>query len=154
ANVGTYTIWAGELGARVIAVEPAPDTFALLEENVMLNGYQAELISAAAGARTGTARFTSGRDCVNRLDANGDTTVELTTVDRLLHGRQAAGMKIDVEGNEIDVLRGAAHALAAGRIGLIQIEWNRASEAAEGSDRAPVADLLARYGYRLYRANP
>ena len=40
ANVGSYTIWAGELGADVIALEPAPDTYALLLENIDLNGYR------------------------------------------------------------------------------------------------------------------
>jgi hypothetical protein len=46
-------------------------------------------------------------------------------------------MKIDVEGFEIDVLRGAARALADHRIGLIQIEWNQASTFAVGTDRRP-----------------
>ena len=49
ANVGTYTIWAAECGAEVIALEPAADTFGLLLENVALNGYQVEAIQAAAG---------------------------------------------------------------------------------------------------------
>jgi hypothetical protein len=60
-------------------------------------------------------------------------------------------MKVDVEGFEIDVLRGAAQALAQRRIGLIQVEWNQASRFAVGTDRRPVAELLAGYGYRLYR---
>ena len=37
------------------------------------------------------------------------------------------------------------------RIGLIQIEWNQMSAFALGTDRRPVAELLAGYGYRLYR---
>jgi hypothetical protein len=32
SNVGNYAIWGAELGADVIALEPAMDTFALLEE--------------------------------------------------------------------------------------------------------------------------
>ena len=62
ANIGTYTIWAGELGAEVIALEPARDTFALLVENVALNGYPVKPIEAAAGSVCEIARFTSGRD--------------------------------------------------------------------------------------------
>jgi hypothetical protein len=61
------------------------------------------------------------------------------------------GMKVDVEGFEIDVLRGAARALAEHRIGLIQIEWNQASTFAVGTDRRPIAELLADHGYRLFR---
>ena len=48
ANAGSYTIWAAELGADVIALEPAADTFALLLENIALNGYRVETIQAAA----------------------------------------------------------------------------------------------------------
>ena len=62
ANIGSYAIWAGEMGAEVIALEPADDTFALLVENVTLNGYPIMAIQAAAGATCGTARFTTGRD--------------------------------------------------------------------------------------------
>ena len=49
------------------------------------------------------------------------------------------------------MLRGAARALAERRIGLIQLEWNEASWSAAGTDRRPVAELLAGHGYRLYR---
>src|ERR1051326_704963 len=56
ANIGSYSIWAAERGAEVIAIEPAEDTFALLVENAALNGYQVRTIRAAAGASCGTAR--------------------------------------------------------------------------------------------------
>ena len=65
--MGTYTIWAAECGAEVIALEPAADTFDLLLENVALNGYEVAAIQAAAGDSCGTARFTAGLDTVNRL---------------------------------------------------------------------------------------
>jgi hypothetical protein len=48
ANIRSYTIWAAELGAEVLALEPAEDTFALLEENIGLNGYEIDAIPAAA----------------------------------------------------------------------------------------------------------
>lgn len=151
ANVGTYTIWAAELGAEVIALEPATDTFRLLQENIVLNGYQVTAVRAAAGDHCGTVRFTAGLDAGNRVAPHGPEVAELITVDSLMGNRRAAGMKIDVEGFEIDVLRGAANALAEHRIGLIQIEWNEMSVSAVGADRRPVAELLASYGYRLYR---
>jgi FkbM family methyltransferase len=151
ANVGAYTIWAAELGAEVIALEPAPDTFRLLQENIALNGYPVTAVRAAAGDHCGTARFTAGLDAGNRVAPDGPAVTELVTVDSLLGDRRATGMKIDVEGFEIDVLRGAARALAEHRIGLIQIEWNEMSLFTVGADRGPVAELLAGYGYRLYR---
>ncbi len=151
ANVGSYTIWAGDVGAEVIALEPAQDTFALLVENAALNGYTIHAIQAAAGASAGTARFTSGRDDWNHLDAAGGVEVPVVTIDSVIGDRVAAGMKVDVEGFEIEVLRGCERALSGRRIRLIQLEWNSVSQQAVGADRRPVADLLAKYGYSLYR---
>jgi FkbM family methyltransferase len=151
ANVGSYTIWAAELGADVIALEPADDTFALLVENVELNGYQVRAIQAAAAAACGTASFTAGRDTANCLDADGMVQTRLVTVDSLIDDRTVAGMKVDVEGFEIEVLRGCARALSEQRLRLIQLEWNMASLRAVGADRRQIAGLLAEYGYDLYR---
>jgi FkbM family methyltransferase len=151
ANVGSYAIWAGELGAEGVALEPAADTYALLVENVALNGYPITTIQAAAGAVAGTARFTSGRDTVNRLDQEGSVEATVMTIDSIVGNRLVAGMKIDVEGFEIDVLRGCENALSEHRIRLIQLEWNATSKAAVGGDRQSVADLLDRYRYSLFR---
>ena len=151
ANIGSYAIWTAELGAEVIALEPAEDTFALLAENVALNGYPVEMIQAAAGATCGTARFTSGNDTVNRISPEGEIEATLVTMDSIIKDRVVAGIKIDVEGFEIEVLRGCERALSEHRIKLIQIEWNANSWKAVGADRQPVARLLAKYGYGLYR---
>jgi FkbM family methyltransferase len=153
ANVGSYTIWAAELGADVIALEPAEDTFMLLMENVALNGYPVKTLQAAAGAACGAARFTSGRDSVNQLDPRGSVETKVVTIDSLIEGRTVAGMKVDVEGFEFEVLRGCERALSEHRIGLIQLEWNTASLAAVGTDRMPIVDLLAGHGYALFRPN-
>jgi hypothetical protein len=61
-------------------------------------------------------------------------------------------VKIDVEGAERLVLQGASRALAEGRIRLMQLEWSWDCAAQTlGEARDPVAELLARHGYRLYR---
>ena len=62
-------------------------------------------------------------------------------------------MKVTWKAFEIEVLRGCHRALSEHRIRLIQLEWNMGSIAAVGTDRRPVAELLGRYGYRLYRPN-
>jgi FkbM family methyltransferase len=154
ANIGGYAIWAADLGAEVIALEPAGDTFGLLQENVALNGYPVRTIQAAAGAVCGTVRFTSGQDTVNRMDPDGSVETAMVTIDSVIGDRVVAGMKVDVEGSEIEVLRGCERALSEHRIRLIQLEWNTASLAAVESDRLPVADHLARHGYSLYRPDP
>ena len=151
ANIGSYSIWAGEMGANVIALEPADDTFAVLSENVALNGYPIQTIKAVVRASCGTARFTKGRDCVNRLHPEGEVETAMVTIDSVIGDSTVAGMKVDVEGFEIEVLRGCERALSEHRIKLIQLEWNSTSRDCDGADREPVADLLARHGYGLYR---
>lgn len=151
ANIGSYAIWAADLGAEVIALEPAEDTFSLLTENITLNGYPIRAIQAAAGPACGTTRFTRGRDTVNKMDPDGSTESAMVTIDSVIESRVVAGMKVDVEGFEIEVLRGCEQALSAHRIGLIQLEWNETSMTALGSDRQPLADLLDKYGYQLFR---
>ena len=151
ANVGTYTILAADLGARVMALEPAVDTCDLLRENVALNGYAVEIVQAAAGSEPGTAGFTSGRDCINHLDPSGDTEVAMVILDDVIGARHVRGMKIDVEGFELEVLRGCRAALSERRIDLLQLEWNDASMNSTGLDRKPIADILDEFGDLLYR---
>jgi FkbM family methyltransferase len=151
ANIGTYSIWAADLGARVIALEPAEETCNLLAENVKINSYPIQLIRAAAGAVCGTAHFTQGLDDQNHIDSDGQAEVEIVTVDSIIGDRQVAGMKVDVEGFETDVLRGCERALSERRIALIQLEWNSTSQQAAHADRRPLANLLRSHGYNLYR---
>jgi len=151
ANAGSYSIWAADIGAHVLALEPAEDTYQLLVENAELNGYDVRAIRAAAGSSSGTVRFTSRRDDQNRVDSSGDVEVPMISIDSLVDGMSIAGMKIDVEGSEIDVLRGCERVLREHRVDLIQLEWNETSERAVHSDRRPVQDLLQAHGYGLFR---
>ncbi len=147
ANVGTYSVFCAALGAQVIAFEPAPDTAALLRENVALNGMSIEVIEAAVGAEHGKAGFTSGQDAVNQIDPAGTVKVNIVTLDSVIGDRRVAGLKIDVEGFELDVLKGLAWALEERRVDLMQLEWNGCA------DRAALAAALSDYGYRLWEAN-
>jgi FkbM family methyltransferase len=112
ANVGTYSIWAADLGAKVIALEPAEETYGLLAENVQLNGYDIRTIMAAAGPACGTTRFTRGLDDQNHIDFAGSAEVKVITIDSIIRDRKIAGMKVDVEGFEADVLHGSERALS------------------------------------------
>jgi FkbM family methyltransferase len=153
ANVGIYSVIAAELGAELMAVEPDPETAARLRNNLALNGYTAQIFECAVGAQSGMARFTVGLDTINRIATDGNREVPVRTVDDILGERQAHGVKIDVEGFEIDVLRGAEKALSEWRLRLIQLEWNSTSIAATGEDRKPVQSLLTSHGYTLYRSD-
>ncbi len=77
--------------------------------------------------------------------------VEATTLDAFLdrHGiARVAFLKVDTEGHDLNVLRGAARSLAEGRIGLIQFEFIEANIAT----RVRMRDFFeALPGHRIHR---
>jgi len=125
ANVGAYTLlfarWAGPDG-RVVAFEPAPASAAGLRRHMKLNGLArgVDVIECAVSDTVGSASFDSdGASGANALtSANGGRgviTVETTTIDAFCASRNLRPdvIKIDVEGVELDVLKGARATLAA-----------------------------------------
>lgn len=127
ANVGAYTLLLGRWvrpGGRVFAFEPAGEAFAGLSRHVELNGLGdgVTCVRAAAAATTGTALLAvDGLSGANRLasDAGGER-VETVTLDDFCarEGIHPSFIKIDVEGAELDVLRGARETIRAGGAGL------------------------------------
>lgn len=125
ANIGAYTLlfaqWAGPAG-RVVAFEPAPEAATGLRRLVALNDLRdrVEIVEAAVCAAVGTARFaTEGSSGANALvDAahpgRGVISVPTTSLDAFCdrHALRPDVIKIDVEGQELDVLRGARRTLS------------------------------------------
>lgn len=114
AHVGSFTVWASRRspGARVLAVEPNPETFPLLVRNIDDNELQGRVtvLRAAVGTSPGTAGLQLVEHSLGTRLARGggsQVTVEVQTLPRLLAD---AGMddvdllKIDCEGMEYEVL--------------------------------------------------
>ena len=128
ANLGAYSILSGALaGADVLAFEPSPDTYALLKDNLKLNGLETRLgaINAAVGARLGQIQFTVGLDALNHvsLETGANTmTVPVVTLDDAIPKRLVSAIKIDTEGYELEVLKGAQRVLTGTHPCAVQIE--------------------------------
>ena len=129
ANIGNHSLFfAGVCGLRVIAIEPEIHCGEILERNVALNDLvdQIELLQKAAGAEAGTGTVdvvdprNLGKTQV-RVSDDGKGDVEILTLDSLKLASEVALLKIDVEGMELDVLRGATQLLFAARP-LIYVE--------------------------------
>lgn len=154
ANSGTYTLWAADRGAEVIAVEPDACARRRLMANVARNGYRVSVLAAVLGERLGSVRFTRGRGPMNHVATKEEpdtVEVEVATLDQVIGDRRVAGVKIDVEGAERLVLLGGRRALREHRIGLLQLEWNNCCAALLGETREPVRALLESCGYRVFR---
>ena len=119
ANVGAYALLLGQwvgAGGSVFAFEPAPETYDGLARHVELNqlGQVVHPVRAALGSESGTAALLAfGNQGSSRLatglDGAGTIEVQVTTIDEFCdrHRLTPAFIKIDVEGTELDVLRGA-----------------------------------------------
>ncbi len=129
ANLGAYTLlfaqWVGARG-RVFAFEPAPEPFhgltRLLDANDLTSRVTA--INAAVSAADGVATFAAdGVDGASRIvsaAAAGTLTVPTVTIDTVCCRENVLPrlIKIDAEGAELDVLRGARETIAAVGSGL------------------------------------
>jgi FkbM family methyltransferase len=154
ANIGTYSVLAAEVGAEVVAVEPNADNAERVRANLALNGYAGELREVVLTDSVKTVHFSTDRDSENHITADGGenvTTMQGQRFDDIAAGRTVRGSKIDVEGAEHQVLLGAQESLAAGRVQLLQLEWNDCSQRYYGESREALAALLAVHGYHLYR---
>jgi FkbM family methyltransferase len=156
ANVGSFTIWAARRspGARLVAIEPNPETFSLLEANIRENGLQDRVmaINAAVGLSAGlrSLEFVA-HSLGTRLARDGTTgpTIRVQTLEGIL---VEAGLdyvdflKMDCEGMEYVVLGGAgAEGLRAVRV--IACEYH----AVEGHDVNELDELLRVSGFRVSR---
>lgn len=132
AHVGDRTGSFLRLGTRVVAVEPQPQVFRALR---LIQGRQpnAILLQAAVGAAPGTLVLhvnsanptisTASRDLISAAQGarewagqvwDREISVPVTTLDDLIkdHGLPDF-IKIDVEGHELEVLKGLSHPVRA-----------------------------------------
>lgn len=150
ANIGSYTILAsGVCQARSVAFEPDPGTFRALVRNIALNelGGLVTCRECALGSEQGTTDFTIGLDTENRVPRElglATRTVTLDTLDHAVPERPPALIKLDVEGFESEVLRGAARTLVAPDLKAVIIE-DRSSK---------VLEILHGAGFREHSYDP
>ncbi|OHV44387.1 methyltransferase [Pseudofrankia sp. BMG5.36] len=162
ANIGVYTLWAAGLvglSGQVHAFEPVPDTMAVLRSMVRRNELpQVRLESCAVGATAGETGMRTYRDASGLAhpvaDAGtADHIARLTTLDAYVERHRPPDLvKIDVEGFEIDVLRGAASLLAA-RSPALLLEMLPGLLTRQGGQ----AELVARLtdaGYVIFNLTP
>ena len=146
ANVGMYSIYAGVVrGARVFAFEPEAQNYAVLCRNITLNGLADRAIAWCAAlsdeskfdriylsaADVGGSCHSFGESVNVHLKPQAVTLTQgcyATTIDQLI----AAGamdvpayIKIDVDGFEHKVIKGAAATLRNPAVRSLLIEINR-----------------------------
>lgn len=152
ANFGYYAVRAAQAvgpSGRVHAFEPDPRAFALLERNVRDNGFEnVRRAQAAVGDRDGEVLFHvmqesafSSLSDTGRSAAREVVRLPITTLDEALDGAAITAAKVDVEGHEFAVLRGARQTLDRSPDALLMLEVTAKNLDAER--RAALHDALA-----------
>lgn len=162
ANQGGWSLVLAGRGARVIACEPIPETFARLQGNIAANPpairERITPVSIGLGERAMTVRFTAGLDAANhrlRNDAAAAaaTTIQLLPADDVLATENPVLIKIDVEGEELSVLQGAVSTLAKPSLRAVVMETFRPQNHAQDFLRMAEA-LLAAQGFEPVTYEP
>jgi len=121
AHVGEYAIRMAKFFKEVIAVEPHPRARAVLEKNIELNGIgNITILPFAAGDRRGKAILHDRGGSSSLLDvewSREEIEVDVVRLDDII--QKADVIKIDVEGYEGLVVKGAKRLIEACRPVLI-----------------------------------
>lgn len=158
ANFGLFTVLASRrVGAagKVLAFEPWAGSATHLRRNVEANRCANVAIhECALSDDVGTAKFSVHEDCgrnsLGQLDTADSAEVEVRRLDELLPGdARLDWMKIDVEGAEELVLRGAVETLRRCRPAIV-FETTAQGPACMGLPPFGAWDFLAELGYGFF----
>jgi FkbM family methyltransferase len=162
ANLGYYTVKMAALGATVIAFEPDPFNFGLLEKNVNENRLldRVRLHQAACGSRRGTISIareqgTSNYGAVHVACEGEQASPAVALVragDCIPPGMRVDFIKIDVEGFEPEALAGVREILDRDHPAVL-CEFNtHALEQYCKQAPARLLAMMAECGYTAYEA--
>lgn len=168
ANLGYYTCLALSAGRKVVAIEPQPQNLRCLFQNLIANGWQegAEVFPVALSDRPGLLSLYGASGPSASLikgwagySPRHKQTVSVSTLDNILAGRfmgERLLVKIDVEGAEHGVVKGALETLAREPAPAWLIELCLQEFHPDGSnpDFLAVFQLFWQAGYQAYAVGP
>ena len=158
AHLGTHTVWFAMLcrAREVHAFEPVGRFADVVARNVALNGLSGRVTLHRVGLSDKAGRATNRLSAEHQMgfmpDASvTDETFPISRLDDVVGPRKVSVVKLDVEGMEAAVLRGAPRLLAESRPVVY-------AEAHTEDLLAAIADALGPFGYtatgRVFNASP
>lgn len=171
SHVGYFSMLAAASGARVVALEPNPENILYSQRHAAMNGFQFHHLWVAVGSEN--------RDSVglyHNFDNDGGHTlwdpaahpfneqcrrntpviidVQQVTLDfalqQLTKDAPVELLKIDAEGCELDVLKGASQLLWSGSVKNIILEVNEFALNQRGASLGHLLNFLDPFNYSVF----
>jgi FkbM family methyltransferase len=145
----------------VFGFEPTPFTVGIFKKNVELNNMQSKItvIPKAISSKDGDCTFyindiegANSNSLINYTQGNEHRTpykVELTSIDNFLAGKKIDFIKIDAEGEELEVLKGGIKAITAYRP-IMLLALHPPMISARGDSLRQIWDLLVSLHYTVH----
>jgi FkbM family methyltransferase len=160
-NIGTIANWFSNRTKHVHGFEPHPDNLRMTQDQIVLRQTKNITLSQLAlGSEPGSLQLhvksfhghhslgdTDASPTVEKIDVQVDTVdryCKTNAIDRIDF------LKIDVEGFEEDVLKGATGMLAEGKVGLVLFELRQSILASLGKQGSAIFTPLLENGYSVF----
>lgn len=156
ANVGVYALrFARKVGpnGKVYAFEPVPEIFTRLQENITLNNTSNIIpVPIALSDRSGKAKMSvaEGLSSLFHHLTNQFVEVRLMTLDEFISEHQidrVDAIKLDVEGAELQVIRGADQTIRHFKP-VMMVEINATTLKSSGTTPEELFQTIVNYGYK------
>ena len=162
ANIGAFTVLAGGvIGASCVSIEPIPQTYQRLLDNININRISDHVvtINAGLGDKIGKLRFTSAYDSVNHVMMEAEISennveVDITTLDCITKEHMPEMIKIDVEGFESKVVAGGECTLSRKDGPNAILMELRGHGSRYGFSEKEVHEKMLQYGYKPFVYDP
>lgn len=146
ANLGVYSVFIALLGSTAIAFEPIPAITESIEKNAALNGVQIDIVPYALSDRNGIVEMDQPTAFgSSSIVDSGDLQVQRARGDALIEQGEVQKpdvLKIDVEGHELEVLKGLEKMITNGTPGIF-------CELHERAEPSTVVEWLTERGYTV-----
>jgi len=143
---------AGYMIDSVVAFEPDPDNFAILASRDF--GIERSLcLPLGTWSTTRQLRFASDASMASRLSDDGDTVIQCVAIDDILRGEPVNVVKLDVEGAEIETLKGMRTIIAGQRPALLVSAYHLPAHIFEIVDLIDSWKLSYRFHLRVHEFN-
>jgi FkbM family methyltransferase len=165
AHIGLYSLIAAKRvgpSGKVIAIEPDPENFKILKKNILLNQLSnVEALECAVYSTRGKLRLflpelEQGRTIFNTVMQDRARTstnfleVEANTLDNIMDEnniQRVNYLKIDVEGAELEVLKGAVNTLSSNKDLTLLIEVHG------DANYKPILEIFEEYKFQIIYEN-